>query len=179
MSLSPPPYTRVPLLHRNLDADTIKLRLQRFFIDKIAFLYEVDHDALVQALRPDILNKLDDNQMRKTDTGSRFTIVTLDERIDFLYLANIVREASGKALKHQVSLITDLEYKTIYHHVVIPALGLSISPPYAFYLLQLHAKHQGLYRRYTDLFTCTSPQESSFLRDSEIAHRLVSDGSLA
>jgi hypothetical protein len=79
MSLSPPPYTRVPLLHRNFDADAIKLRLQRFFIDNIAFLYEVDHDALVQALRPDILNKFDDDQMIETDTGSRFTIVTLDE----------------------------------------------------------------------------------------------------
>jgi hypothetical protein len=140
MSSSLSPHTRIPLQDQTLNVDVMALRLHRFLIDSIAFLYGVNYDDLKKALSNIDLLPTDD-----LDTGddTRPSILSQGERDDILYLATLVRDASDKALTNYGG-ITFQEKQTIYNYVFVPADKLHVSKTYAFHLLRLYAAHKGI-----------------------------------
>jgi hypothetical protein len=180
-SQPPPPYTPLPGKAQTTTIEEIRLRLGRFFIDSVAFVYNVDHAALLHALSTTSFAPTQDFKVSATPKATRPTILSQTEQTDILRLALLVRETCQKAWNHQFSLILDIERKAIYSHVSVPASELGIAPGYALNLLRLYASHQG-----TDIH-----KAGHYLRRSSIplfgwtmqsplfmAKRLVSDDNL-
>jgi hypothetical protein len=148
-SSAPPPYTpgdapaseekSTPVENKTPSAETLKLRIYRFLIDSIAFMYEVDAVALRHAMSKSTFASLDNFYPGST----RWSAILRSDREALLSLATIVSTTSEKVKKQQLSSITTADYRLINTNVIIPTKALLVHPCYAMRLLRVYAVHKG------------------------------------
>jgi len=133
-----------------MTTDTAKHLLQRFYLDYVAFLYQVDSIALKNALSTTSLackDDFDSDDDLKNPSPPRHGILTPDERVRILYLGRLVREVARKVELNQLSLITRNEIDTINSQIILPVKQLDMDVALTFDLLRGYAEHKGIDRR--------------------------------
>jgi hypothetical protein len=193
MKRPPPPYTLAPLdtwtLATSADAEG---RLQRFLLDTVAFVYEVDNIALREAMTSSNIESAASppysnpalasipHNPSEVSTVSSTSILSQADRNDILYLATNVHEVFEKVQKHQQSLITRNELAFVWLHIVLPSEQLRIDAGYSLDLLNSYATHKGIDRQLAAYHYHTRfPFIGRFMWSQErIARRAISDDNL-
>jgi len=133
-----------------MTADTAKHLLQRFYLDYVAFLYQVNPIALKNSLSTTSLackDDFDSDDDLKKPSPPTSGILTHAERVKILYLSRLVREVVRKVAMNQLSLITRTEIDTINSQIILPVEQLNMDVALTFDLLRGYAEHKGIDRR--------------------------------
>jgi len=155
--------------------EVLELRLHRFLIDSIAFMYEVDPIALKEAMSKSTLATRGDS---KAPGSSTWSAVLSSDREGLLSLATLVSTTSEKVNKQHISSVSTADITFLNTHVSIPAKALLVNPGYAFRLLRLYAVHKGTNRYEAGHYLRKSRLFGGgwrLMNQDDIATRLLSD----
>lgn len=136
MSSAPPPYTLHNVrAHKPAPFSKAQL-LNRYLLDIIAFAYDIDYEALSNAL-----SNAEFSRERKCNASGSTSLLSNEEQSHLLRIADATARTFDNAQRRVFSSISLSDCTLLYYEVVVPALELKVWPAYVFDWLRYYPKH--------------------------------------